>query len=152
MKKSKDWRHRMEYQIEVNVGAQVYGQLTKKGIQVAKDAGEPVAEQAVETADEASVGKETEPILFSLQIATNQKTLAPEYVTIYSPLTGKPVSMSCVEFELLMRMYHRGRARLEALAGGKKAKAKLMEPSPVVPAEGPAADIGATGTGSGASA
>lgn len=123
MAPKKDWRHQMDYAIEVNVCAQVYGRLTDKGSKAAKEQGEPVAE--IEVQDGQDTKKE--PVLYSLQISTDQK-MQPQYVTIYSPVAGKPLSMSCVEFELLMRMYQRGSSRLKAsLALNKKEKVQVPD-------------------------
>ena len=113
----------MDYDIEVNVGAQAYGRLTSKGIKDAIKKGESVP-----------VEEKTEP-LFSLQIQTDPKTLQPSYVVIYSPGAGAPISLSCVEFELLMRMYERGRNKLVAAVGPKKDKS--VEPKVVEAAPGP---------------
>jgi len=113
-RKSKDWRRQMEFEIEVNVGAQVYGRLTEKGVKVAKDKGEAVKIEDI--AGALSV--------FSLQISTDQKTLQPVGVMIYLPTAGTPIHMSCVEFELLVRMYERGRVRLVQAVGQSKKVSK----------------------------
>ena len=118
--KSEDWRHSMDFAIEVNVGAQVYGRLTPKGVKDAIEKGEPVVVDATKT--------DPEHPLFSLHISTDQKTLQPSYVTLYSPGAGQPVSMSCVEFELMWRMYERGRNKLVAAVGAKKNKVIGLPP------------------------
>jgi len=124
--KSKDWRTQMDFEIEVTVGAQVYGRLTPKGVKDAIKKGEAVS---------VPVEEKAETPLFSLNIQTDPKTLQPSYVVLYSPGAGAPVSMSCVEFELLYRMYERGRNKLVAAVGPKKDKS--VEPKVIEAAPGP---------------
>ena len=112
----------MDYDIEVNVGANVYGRFTPKGVETAKSEGESVAQEE----------KQADPALFSLTITTDQKTLQPQYVSFYSPVTGQPVSMSCVEFELLWRMYWRGRNKLVQAFGATKKKIRRPAKAAVI--------------------
>ena len=116
----------MDFEIEVTVGAQVYGRLTPKGVKDAIKKGEAVS---------VPVEEKAESPLFSLNIQTDPKTLQPSCVVIYSPGAGAPISLSCVEFELLYRMYERGRNKLVAAVGGSK-KDKPVEPK-VEAAPGP---------------
>lgn len=134
--KSEDWRHSMDFAIEVTVGAQVYGRLTPKGVKDAIEKGEPVVVDVTKP--------DPEHPLFSLHISTDQKTLQPSYVTLYSPGAGQPVSMSCVEFELMWRMYERGRNKLVAAVGVKKNKVIGLPPVRYEKVVAPGAGAGAS--------